>query len=88
MATHEIHYVASLCVCSNCSCQNNACSSYYTGVVIGFSQTAYEVSESEPLASVHIELVTGTLRKEVIIIATISGDTALGMYILQVEKFL
>ena len=51
-----------------------------TGVVIGFNQTEYEVSESEPLTSVYIELVTGILRKEVTVFATISDDTTLGTY--------
>ena len=50
----------------------------YTGVVIGFNQTEYEVSESEPLASVYIELLAGILRKEVTVFATISENTALG----------
>lgn len=57
----------------------------YTGVVIGFNQTEYEVSESEPLASVYIELVTGVLRKEVIVVATISDDTALGTYFIKLN---
>lgn len=52
----------------------------HAGAVIGFNQTEYEVSESAPLASVYIELVTGILRKEVTVFATISDDSALGTY--------
>lgn len=44
------------------------------------------MSESDPIASVYVELVSGILRKEVIVIATVSDDTASGSYILQAKR--
>lgn len=50
-------------------------------MVIGFNQTLYEVSESEPFALMYVMLSSGTLRREVIVNVSTLEDTALGTYL-------
>ena len=50
-------------------------------MVIGLNQTVYEVSESELVTTVYVEVLSGILQREVIVNASIIEDMALGSQI-------
>lgn len=58
-----------------------------TDVVIGFNQTTYDVSEDEPFVVVYIELLSSTLRREVIVNVSTVEDSALGKSMLHSIRF-
>ena len=59
---------------------NDSKACLFTDVAIGFNQTLYEVSESEPLASIFVVITRGTLQREIIVNVSTQDDTALGLH--------
>ena len=51
----------------------------FTDIAIGFNQTLYEVSESEPFASTVVVITRGTLQREIVVNVSTQDDTALGL---------
>ena len=58
----------------------------FTGTVIGFNQTLYEVNENEPVALTFVIITSGILRREVAINVSTQDDTALGILITTLYK--
>ena len=50
----------------------------YAEVIIGFTQTRYDVSENISQAMVYVEVIDGILRRQVIVNVSSVDNTALG----------
>ena len=58
----------------------------FAGVIIGFNQTRYDVSENVGQTMVYVEVRDGILRRQVVVNVMTADNTALGEYQLIIPK--